>query len=47
MVAGSVALRHMESSQTRNQTRVPCLGRQILIHWATGEIGEVDYFNWW
>ena len=22
-------------SRTRNRTRVPCVGRQILIHWAT------------
>ena len=28
------APRHVGSSQTRNQTRVPCIGRQILYHWA-------------
>ena len=27
--AGSVAQWHVESSQTRNQTRSPCLGRQV------------------
>ena len=32
-----VALRHVQSSQTRSQTRVPCIGR-ILIHWTTREI---------
>ena len=30
-----VAPRHVGSSQTRNQTRVPCIGRQILYHWAS------------
>ena len=29
---GSVAPRHVESSQTRDWTCVPCLGRQIPIH---------------
>ena len=33
-----VALRHMGSSWTRGQTCVPCIGRQILTHWATREI---------
>ena len=32
---GSVALRHMGSSRTRNQTRVPCIGRRILNYWST------------
>ena len=31
----SVAPKHMASSQTRNQTNVPCIGRQILNHCAT------------
>ena len=30
-----VALCHVESSQTRDQT---CTGRQILNHWTTGEV---------
>ena len=29
---GSVALQHVGSSQTRDQTRVPCIGRRILNH---------------
>ena len=32
---GSVALWHVEFSWTRDQTHVPCLGRQILYHWIT------------
>ena len=28
----------MESSQTRDQTRAPCIGRPILNHWTTGEV---------
>ena len=34
---GSVALRHVESSWIRAQTRVPCIGGQILTHWTTRE----------
>ena len=30
-----VTLWHVESSQTRNQTQVPCVGRQMLIYCAT------------
>ena len=37
-----VALRHVGSSWTRDQTCVPCIGRQILIHWATREV--LKYF---
>ena len=33
-----VVRQHMESSQTRDQTRVPCTGRRILNHWTTREI---------
>ena len=32
-----VALQHVGSSQTRAQTHVPCIGRQILNHCATRE----------
>ena len=35
---GLVALWHVGSSRTRARTRVPCFGRQILNHCATGEI---------
>ena len=34
---GLVALRHVGSSRSRAQTRVPCIGRQILNHCATRE----------
>ena len=36
--AGLVALRHVASSQTRDRTYVPCIGRQILIHCTTREV---------
>ena len=35
---GLAASWHMESSQTRDQTHAPCIGRQILTHYATREI---------
>ena len=34
---GLVALRHVGSSGTRNQTCVSCMSRQILYHWTTME----------
>ena len=34
---GSVAPGHVGSSQTRDQTGVPCIARQILNHWTTRE----------
>jgi len=40
---GSVALQHVESSQTRDQTHVPCAGRQILNHWMTKSLEK--YFK--
>ena len=36
-LTGQVALRHVESSQTRARTRVPCIGRQILNRCTTRE----------
>ena len=41
-----------ESSQTRAQTRVPCIGRQILNHCATREAPVclffvIVFFCWW
>ena len=36
-LTGPVAPRHVGSSQTRARTRVPCIGRQILNHYATRE----------
>ena len=35
---GLTALQHVESSQTRDGTHVPCIGRQILSHWTTREV---------
>ena len=35
---GLVALRHVESSQTRDQACVPCIGRWIHIHYSTREV---------
>ena len=35
---GLVTPRHVESSQTRNQIHVPCMGRRILIHCATSKV---------
>ena len=35
---GSVALQHVRSSWTRDLTRVPYTGRQILSHWTTWEV---------
>ena len=32
------ASQHRESSQTRDSTPVPCIGRQILYHWAIREV---------
>ena len=34
---GLVALRHVGSSWNRDRTRVSCIGRRILYHWATRE----------
>ena len=33
-----LAGRHVESSQSKDGTRVSCIGRQILNHWTTREI---------
>ena len=35
---GLAALWRVGSSQTRAQTCVPCIGRQILNHWTTREV---------
>ena len=41
---GLVAPKHVESSQTRDGTHVPCTGRQILNHWTTREVLEYGYY---
>ena len=40
---GLVAPWHVGSSQTRARTRVPCISRQILNHYATRE-AQSNYF---
>ena len=35
---GLVVPRHVGSSQTRDRTCVPCIGRRILNHWTTREV---------
>ena len=42
---GLVALQPVGSSQTRDQTRVPHVGRQILNHWTTRESPDVLNLN--
>ena len=39
-LTGFVVLQHVGSSQTRDQTGVPSIGRQILNHWTTREVLE-------
>ena len=41
-----VAPRHVGSSQTRAQTRVPCIGRQTLNHCATREALISHFLKW-
>ena len=33
-----VASQHMQSSRTKDQTYVPCIGGWILNHWTTREV---------
>ena len=43
-LTGPAAPWHVGSSQTRAQTRVPCIGRQILNHCATREALNNNFF---
>ena len=43
---GLVAPWHVGSSRTRAQTRVPCIGRQILNHCATREVPALFFSVW-
>ena len=43
---GLVAPWHVESSQTRDRTHVPCIGRQILNHWTSREAWESPFYGW-
>ena len=42
-LTGLVALQHVGSSQTRNLTHVPCVGRQILRHWTTRKVPGIVF----
>jgi len=42
---GLVAPPHVGSSQTRDGTYVPCIGRWILNHWTTREVQHWLYLN--
>ena len=49
---GLAALRHRGFFQTRDRTRVPCIGRWILNHWTTREalysiIFILAFFSFW
>ena len=44
-LTGLVVLRHVGSSQVRDQTRVSCIGGQFLYHWATSEAPPRSDFN--
>ena len=37
----------MGSSQTRDRTRVPCVGKQILNHWNAREVLEIQFGYRW
>ena len=43
---GLVAPQHVGSSRTRAQTRVPCIGRQILSHCTTREVPDHFPYTW-
>ena len=45
-LAGLVAPRHVGSSRTRDRTRVPCIGRRILIHCATREAPVIQFLTY-
>ena len=42
---GSVALQQVGSSQTKDQTCIPCFGRQILNRWTTREVDDFTSLN--
>jgi len=44
--SGSVALRHVESSLTRDRTHVPYIGRWIPNHWTTREVLYLYVYHW-
>ena len=44
-ICGLVAPPHVESSQTRDQTHVPCIGRWIPIHCTTRKVWSLIFCN--
>ena len=42
---GLAASRHVGSYQTGDRTHVPCIGRQILNHWTTGDVSLWNFYN--
>ena len=42
---GLVSLWHVKSSQTKDRTLVPCIGRHIIIHWTTREVQLLDFLK--
>ena len=42
---GLAALRPVGSSYVRDRTRVSCIGRQTLYHWATREVPSLPMFD--
>ena len=42
---GLVAPRHAKSSLARDQTHVPCTGRQTSIHWTTRVVQVWGFFH--
>ena len=41
---GFVAMWHVESSWTRDQTCVPCIAKKILNHWTTREASTLNFY---
>ena len=42
---GSIPPQQVGSSQTKDQTRIPCFGRQILNRWTTREVADFTSLN--
>ena len=45
--SGLVASWHVGSSQTRDRTHAPCIGRQSLVHCTTREVPWQDFLREW
>ena len=45
VACGLVNPRHVGSSQTRDRTHVPCIGRRILNYWTTREVPACMFKN--